>query len=131
MITLIDNNGSMLVLYECESGGCQEIARWKTADRQQLQNAIVMIVLCVQRDEEVTEVYERLGGEEVSESPALTAPRKALFLFSESRIYRHDLKLRVVVFENSTMLPTISEQYQSLKDRSNLVICLPHHCEAD
>jgi hypothetical protein len=132
MITLIEKNGFMLILYRCESGGCQQIAVWKTTDRQQVPNAIVMIVLYVLVNEEVVEVYERLGGEEVSQNPALTAPRKALFEFSEPRLRLHeDCKLRIVVFQGSDLLPTISEQYYAIKDRSNIELCLPYRSETD
>ncbi|MGA2222981.1 MAG: hypothetical protein ABSH41_00885 [Syntrophobacteraceae bacterium] len=122
MILLLENNGMRLDLYECGMDRHYLIAGWNTNDREQLRDAIIMIVLFVIQDHDLNEVYNSFTSS--GKSGVLSdTQKKILYELAEARVSKAQIKL--VIFEGSDMLPTIFNQPVDLA-KSNIQLCLPH-----
>lgn len=122
LILLLENNGMRLDLYECNMNDHQLAAAWDTGDRQELRDAIIMIVLFAMRDKAVNEVYN-----------AFTAKGPNNYLSAEQKDILYELaepravgaRIRLVIFDGSNMLPTIFNQPVDI-EKLGIELCLPH-----
>ncbi len=122
MILLLENNGMRLDLYEFQMNTHHFIAGWDTNDRQQLRDAIIMIVLFVLQDSDLNEVYNGFIGP--GKNGFLSDKQKnILYELAESRAAK--ARIKVVIFDGSDMLPTIFDQPVNL-EKLNIHLCLPY-----
>lgn len=122
MILLLENNGMRLDLYEFSMNTHHFIAGWDTNDRQQLRDAIIMIVLFVLQDSDLNEVYNGFIGP--GKNGFLSDKQKnILYELAESRAAK--ARIKVVIFDGSDMLPTIFDQPVNL-EKLNIHLCLPY-----
>lgn len=130
------NDEYVIVLTEnnCQSLGIIDIGNvnndnslmgsWETSDRRQLIDAIVMIALFIERNDNLTSLYNRLGYK-CNEKPS-SGDIDILFELAIKRI--NNCKINIAIFPGSDMLPTVAQQYECInneKMKKSISISIP------